>query len=117
MDRAAGAGLGVGRGVDQAGEAGVEDCASAHGAGFERDVEGAALGQAIVGEGAGGVAEGDDLGVGGGVVVAQDAVLAAGDDLAVEGEDGADGDFSIMLGGAGFGDAGVEVGEVVRHMA
>jgi len=35
--------------------------------------------------------------VGGGVVVAQDAVLAAGDDLAVEGEDGADGDFAIAL--------------------
>ena len=58
------------------------------------------------------MAEGDDLGVGGGVVVAQDAVLAAGDDLAVEGEDGADGDFAVTLGGAGFGDAGVEEVEV-----
>ena len=56
------------------------------------------------------MAEGDDLGVGGGVVVAQDAVLAAGDDLAVEGEDGSDGDFAVTLGGAGFGDGGVEVG-------
>ena len=56
------------------------------------------------------MAESDDLGVGGGVVVAQDAVLAAGDDLAVEGEDGADGDFAVALGGAGFGDGGVEGG-------
>ena len=111
-DRSAGAGLGVGRGVDQAGDAGVEDGAGAHGAGLKGDVEGAAFGQAIVGERSGGVAESDDLGVGSGIVVAQNAVLAAGDDLAVEGEDGADGDFAVTLGGAGFGDAGVEVGEV-----
>ena len=58
------------------------------------------------------MAEGDDLGVGGGVVVAQDAVLPAGDDLAVEGEDGSDGDFAVTLGGAGFGDGGVEEVEV-----
>jgi hypothetical protein len=76
-DGAAGAGFGVGRGVDEAGEARVEDGAGAHGAGFEGDVEGAGGGQAVVGEVAGGGAEGDDLGVGGGVVVAQDAVLAA----------------------------------------
>ena len=40
--RAAGAGFGVGRGVDEAGDAGVEDGSGAHGAGFEGDVEGAA---------------------------------------------------------------------------
>ena len=117
-DRTAGAGLGVGRGVDQACDAGVEDGAGAHGAGFEGDVEGAALvfafliDQAIVGEGAGGVAESDDLCVGGGVVIAQDTVLAASDDLAVVDDDGADGDFARALGGAGFGDAGAEVVEV-----
>ena len=71
-------------------------------------------GQAIVGEGAAACAESDDLGVGGGVVIAQDAVLAAGDDLAVEGDDGADGDFAVALGGAGFGDAGAEEVEVRR---
>ena len=114
-DRAAGSGLGVGRGVDQAADAGVEDGAGTHGAGFEGDVEGAAFGQAIIIQGAGGVAESDDLGVGGGVVVAQNTVLAAGDDLAVVDDDGADGDFAITLGGAGFGDAGVEVVEVVRR--
>jgi len=116
-DRSAGAGLGVDCCVDQAADAGVEDGPGTHGAGLEGDVEGAARRQAIVGEGAGGVAEGDDLGVGGGVVIAQDTVLSAGDDLAVVNDDGADGDFAITLGGAGFGDAGVEVGEVVRHIA
>jgi len=114
-DRATCAGLWVGRGVDQAGDAGVEDCAGTHGAGFECDVEGAALGQAIVGQRARGVAEGDDLCVGGGVVIAQNTVLASGDDLAVMHDEGADGNFAIMLGGAGFGDAGVEVVEVGEH--
>jgi len=51
--------------------------------------------------------------VGGGVVVAEDAVLAAGDDLALMDDDSADGDFACGFGGAGFGDTGVEVGEVV----
>ena len=111
-DRAAGAGLGVGCGVDQAADAGVEDGSGAHCAGLERDVEGAAFGEAIIFQRAGGCAESDDLGVGGGVVIAQDTVLAAGDDLAVEDEDGADGDFAVALGGAGFDDAGAEVVEV-----
>ncbi len=116
-DGAAGTGLGVGRGVDEAGDAGVEDGSGAHGAGFEGDVEGAAfvaVDQAIVFEGAAGVAESDDLGVGGGVVVAEDAVLAAGDDLAAMDDDGADGDFAGGFGGTGFVDGGAEVGEIVH---
>ena len=87
----AGAGLGIGCGVDQTADACVQDGSGTHGAGLERDVEGAALWQAIVGEGAGGVAQSDDLGVGGGVVIAQDTVLAAGNNLAVEDDDGSDG--------------------------
>ena len=74
-----------------------------------------AVEQAIVFEGAAGLAEGDDLGVGGGVVVAEDAVLAAGDDFATMDDDGADGDFAGGFGGAGFGDGGAEVGEIVSQ--
>jgi len=105
-DGAAGAGLGVGCGVDEARDAGVEDGAGTHGAGFEGDVESAAsvavifVDQAIVFEGAAGLAEGDDLGVGGGVVVAEDTVLAMGDDLALVDDDSADGDFAGGFGGA-----------------
>jgi hypothetical protein len=62
------------------------------------------------------LAEGDDLGVGGGVVVAEDAVLAAGDDLATMDDDGADGDFAGGFRGAGFGNGGAEVGEVSEHL-
>jgi hypothetical protein len=47
-------------------------------------------------------------------VIAEDAVLAAGDDLAAMDDDGADGDFAGEFGGAGFGDGGVEEGEVVH---
>ena len=47
-DAAAGSGFGVGGGVDEAGDAGVKDRSSAHGTGFERDVEGAVF-EAIVG--------------------------------------------------------------------
>ena len=65
-DGTAGSGFGVGGGVDEAGDAGVEDGSGAHGAGFERGVEGAVF-EAVVFEGEAGFAEGDDLGVGGGV--------------------------------------------------
>jgi hypothetical protein len=46
-------------------------------------------------------------------VVAEVAVLAAGEDFVLIDHDGADGDFAGELGCAGFGDGGVEVGEVV----
>jgi len=98
----------------------VEDGSGAHGAGFEGDVEGAAfvsVEQSVVFEGAAGVAEGDDFGVGSGIVVAEDAVLAAGDDFAAMDDDGADGDFAGEFGGAGFVDGGVEVVEVVHLFA
>ena len=47
--RAAGSGFGVGCGIDEAGDASVEDGSGAHGAGLERGVEGAVF-EAIVGE-------------------------------------------------------------------
>lgn len=120
-DRTACAGLGVGCGVDKAADTGVEDGTGAHGTWLEGDVEGAApvfvflIDQAIVAEGARGVAESDDLCVGGGVVIAQNTVLTAGEDLAVEGDDGADGDFAIMLGCAGFVNRSAKVVEVGEH--
>ena len=94
---AAGSGFGVGGGVDEATDARVEDGSGAHGAGFEGDVEGAVC-EAIVPEMKAGLAEGDDLGVGGGVAVAKDSVLAAGDDLISVNDDCADGDFAVGFG-------------------
>lgn len=116
-DGAACSGLGVRRPVHEARDAGVEDCPGAHGARFERDIEGAAfvvlVEQTIVFQRAACVAEGDHLGVRGGVVIAKNAVLATRDDLAAVNDYRADGDFAVALGGAGFVDGGAEVGEVV----
>jgi hypothetical protein len=118
-DAAAGSGFGVVGGVDEAGDAGVEDGSGAHGAGFEGDVESAATffcKEAIVFERETGGAEGYDLGVGGGVAVAEDAVVAAGDDLSGGGDDDcAYWDFACGLGGLGFGYCGAEIGEIVEH--
>ena len=104
-DRAAGAGFGVGGPVDEAGYAGVEDGSGAHGTGFQGDVEGAAalLGEdAVVGERLAGGAEGYDLGVGGGVGVAEDAVVAAADDFAGGGDDDVCSDAGTSAGGLGW---------------
>ena len=109
---AAGAGFGVGGGVDEAGDAGVEDRSGAHGAGFEGDVEGAVF-EAVVVEVEAGLAEGDDLGVGSGIVVAEDSVLAAADDLVLMDDDGAYRDLAICLGVVGFCDCFAEEGFVV----
>jgi hypothetical protein len=110
-DGAAGAGFGVGGGVDEAGYAGVENCSGAHGAGFQGGVEGAVF-EAIVVEGAASFAESDDLGVGGGVGVAEDSVLTAADDFVFVDYDRAYGDFAVGFGGLGFGDGGAEVVEI-----
>ena len=107
-DGAAGSGFGVGRGVDEAGDAGVEDGSGAHGAGLEGGVEGAVF-EAIVVEGEAGFAEGYDLGVGGGVGVAEDSVLASADDFVFVDDDCAYGDFAVGFGGLGFGDGGAEI--------
>ena len=62
-----------------------------------------------------GFAEGYDLGVRGGVGVAEDSVLASADDFVVVDDDCAYRDFAVGFGGVGFGDGGSEVGEVSGH--
>jgi hypothetical protein len=115
-DGSAGSGFRVGGGVDEAGDARVEDGSGAHGARLEGGVEGAVF-EAVVGEGAAGFAEGDDLGVGGGVGVAKNSILAAAYDLVIVDDDGAYRDFSAGFGGLGFCDSGSEVGEVFHYPA
>src|SRR3984957_9310076 len=114
-DRAAGSGFGVRGGVDEAGDAGVEDGSGTHGAGFEGGVE-RAIFEAIVGQVTACVAEGDYFGVGGGVAVAEDSVLAAAYDDALVGDDCSYRDFASGFGGLGFGDGSAEMGEGVIHL-
>lgn len=75
---AAGSSLGVVGCVDQPDDAGMENGAGAHGAGFERDVQRAASlrrEQAVVRESTSCLAHRNDFGVGGGIAVAKDAIL------------------------------------------
>src|SRR5207245_436890 len=94
----------------------VEDGSGAHRAGLEGDVEGAIF-EAVVAEVEASFAEGNDLGVGCGVGVAENSVLAAADDFVLVDDDCAYGDFAVGFGGVGFGYGGSEVGEVVFHRA
>jgi len=80
-DGDAGTGLGVARGEDKARDARVEDGPGAHGAGLKRAEE-AAPEESIVAEREAGGAEGDDLGVGSGVVRAKDLIVANAENFA-----------------------------------
>jgi hypothetical protein len=92
----------------------VEDGSGAHGAGFESGVEGAVF-ETIVVECAACFAESDDLGVGGWVTVAKDAVLASADDFVFVDYDCTYRDLAVGFGGLCFGDGGAEVVEVFHY--
>jgi hypothetical protein len=98
-----GAGLWVVGAEDEAGDAGLDKGAGAHGAGLEGDDQGAAV-ETPGAEGGGGGAESLQLGVGGRVAPLLAAVAATGQLGAVGGEDhGADGDVVVVEGGPGLG--------------
>jgi hypothetical protein len=93
-----GASLGVISAIDEALDAGREEGPGAHEAGFEGADEGAA-GEAPGAEGLGGLAEGEDLGVGGGVEVELASIEGGGDEGACGVEDeGTDGDVPAVGG-------------------
>ena len=108
--------LGSGGGVDEAGDAGVEDGSGAHGAGFERGVEGAVF-EAVVARGARPASRRATI-----------SAWAVGSQsrrtrfwprpmiLPVVDDDCAYGDFAGGFGGVGFGDGGAEVVEVGHVM-
>ncbi len=77
-EAAGGSSFGVGCAKDEAGDAGVDQRSGAHYAGFEGDVEGGA-GEAVVAEALPGITQGEDFGVGAGVVATNRAVVAASD--------------------------------------
>jgi hypothetical protein len=84
VDHAAGRpGLRVARTEHDAPDAGMHDRAGAHGAGFQGHVQGAAR-QTVVAQARGGIAQGHDFGMGGGIVAADRLVEAAPDHFAVD---------------------------------
>ncbi len=114
------AGFGVVAAVDEFGDAGIDDCASAHGAGFEGDDQGA-VEQTPVALGLAGLAHGEDFGVGGGVVLGFALIETPADDF-LRGEmddDATDGDFvegeSLMGAGDGFAHPALGINRNVRH--
>jgi hypothetical protein len=90
--------------VDEAADAGGVGGACAHGAGFQGGVEGAA-GQAPAAEGSGGLADGEQFGVGCRVSRALALVSGDGQDLSISSDHGPYGDLTL-LGGAPGGEQG-----------
>ncbi len=80
---------------DESLDAGGDECAGAHRAGFEGAVEGGGF-EAVVAECEGPLAEGEDFGVGGGVEEFDGGVATSSDYFAVGDEDAADRDFASV---------------------
>ena len=93
----AGAGLRVGAAVDKPVEPGQDQRAGAHRAGFERDVDRAAV-QSPQAQGRRGLGQGDDLGVGGRVLELLALVVGLGDDAVLVDDHGPDGHVAVLLG-------------------
>ncbi len=88
-----GAAFGIVGAVDEARDTGLDDGARTHAARLDGNKEGC-ISKAVVPKKAGGFAQGDDFGVGGGVAIADGAIASTGEDFAVVDDHGADGDFA-----------------------
>ena len=86
--RACRPGLGFHRAIHHPRQPRVQHGATAHGAGLQRDVQAAAV-QPVVAQALGCRTQGDDLGMGRGVMVLHRGIAASGDDLTVLDHDGA----------------------------
>ncbi len=107
-----GAGLGVVAAVDDALDSGVDDGAGAHGARFEGAVQGAAA-QVPGAQSGGGLAEREDFGVRGGVLVGLATIAGAADDAAAGvDDDAADGDVAVVCGAVGLFEGEFHEGDV-----
>jgi hypothetical protein len=110
-----GAALGIIGAVDEAGDAGLDDGAGAHAARLDSDIE-RGVSKAVVAEKAGGFAQDDDFGVGGGVAIADRAIASTGEDFPVMDKHGADRDFAGCGRGTGFGECFLHELDVGFHV-
>ena len=92
--------LGVVRTENQTADTGVNQGSRTHGARLNCSKE-LAVTQTVVREIQSGLTQGDDFGVGGGIVIGQVAVPATSEDAALTDDDGSDGDFSGFEGALG----------------
>ena len=111
---AEGATLGIVGAVDESWDASLNDRAGAHGAGLERDVK-SGVGKAVVAEDSRGLAQDDDFGMCGGVIVANGAIAGAREVRIVVNEHRADGDFAGTGGSASLLQSKAHEMEIVGH--
>ena len=101
-------------GVDDAGDACLDDGASAHSAGFESDVEGSVR-EAVVAKESGGFTDDNDLGMGGGIVITNGTIICARKNFFVVNEDCTDGDFTGLGGSTCLGKRELHEMHIVGH--
>ena len=112
---AAATGFGVGRAIVHLVDAGEDDGAGAHGAGLEGDVETRAFKPPAL-EVGGGLGDGQDLGMGGGVLEDFALVVGFADDLPVVHDDAADGDLPGLIGFLGFAQSSLHISRIfIKH--
>jgi len=109
-----GAAFGVVGGIDESGNPRLYDGTSAHGAGFQSNVE-KGVGEAVVAKKMRGFTEDDNFGVGGGVSITNGAIAGARENRLIVDEHGANGDFASGGRGAGFVESQLHEVKIVRH--
>lgn len=107
-ERAHASGFGVECAEVDFGDPGKDDGAGAHGAGFEGDVEARVFETPGTAAGGGG-GDGDDFGVGGGVLEGFALVVAFADDAVLVHDDAADGHFAGVAGAFGLLECGAHI--------
>ena len=113
---AAAAGFGIRGAVVDLLDTGENDRARAHGAGFERDVKARALEPPAL-EVGGGLRDGEDFGVGGGVLEDLALVVGLADDLAVMDDNAADGHLAGLAGLLGLAEGALHISRIfVKHV-
>ena len=115
-----GAALGVTGGEIDPAQAREGNGPGAHGAGFQRHIEVATV-EPLVAQRACGGANGEDLGVGGRVAVADDPIAGGGEDDAIAREHSADGRFAARGGRPGLVEGprhgvGVRIARLIRQV-
>ena len=108
MDRAA---LCLVRSINQAGDAGLEHCAGAHGAGFDGDVK-SGVEQSVISDAERCVTEGQNFGVRGRITMSDGPISGARDNLLIEDQNCANRNLAACGRFAGFGECFGHEGEI-----
>jgi len=101
-------------GVDEPGDARLDNGAGTHGTGFESDVK-SGLGEPVVAKEMRSFADGDNFGVSGGIVISNGAVTSTREYVSILNEDCADGNLASLRGSTCFGESELHEIPIVRH--